>query len=113
MHVSRSTKNTRRYLERLRTWPEGLMVLGDAVATFNPAYGQGMSVAAIGAVELRRELERGGPVAPGLARRVQRRAARVVEAAWASAVGQDVFFPQVRGGGRTSPTVSSAAIRAG
>jgi 2-polyprenyl-6-methoxyphenol hydroxylase-like FAD-dependent oxidoreductase len=98
VHVSRSTKNTRRYLERLRTWPEGLMVLGDAVATFNPAYGQGMSVAAIGAVELRRELERGGPVAPGLARRVQRRAARVVEAAWASAVGQDVFFPQVRGG---------------
>jgi 2-polyprenyl-6-methoxyphenol hydroxylase-like FAD-dependent oxidoreductase len=98
VHVSRSTKNTRRYLERLREWPEGLVVLGDAVATFNPAYGQGMSVAALGAVGLLRELERGGPAAPGLARRVQRRAARAVEAAWVSAVGQDVWFPGVRGG---------------
>ncbi|MBM4824785.1 FAD-dependent monooxygenase [Streptomyces actuosus] len=98
VHVSRSTKNTRRYLERVRAWPEGLVVLGDAVATFNPAYGQGMAVAAIGAAGLRRELERGGPAAPGLARRVQRRAGRVVEAAWASAVGQDVWFPEVRGG---------------
>ncbi|MFF9210335.1 MULTISPECIES: FAD-dependent monooxygenase [unclassified Streptomyces] len=98
VHVSRSTKNTRRYLERVRRWPEGLVVLGDAVATFNPAYGQGMSVAAQGAVGLLRELERGGVGAPGLARRVQRRAARAVEAAWASAVGQDIWFPDVRGG---------------
>ncbi|MFF9812358.1 FAD-dependent monooxygenase [Streptomyces sp. NPDC014006] len=98
VYVSRSTKNSRRYLERVREWPEGLVVLGDAVATFNPAYGQGMSVAALGAAGLRRELERGGPTAPGLARRVQRGAARAVEAAWASAVGQDIWFPDVRGG---------------
>ncbi|POX53800.1 pyridine nucleotide-disulfide oxidoreductase [Streptomyces sp. Ru71] len=98
VHVSRSTKNTRRYLEKVRAWPEGLVVLGDAVATFNPAYGQGMSVAALGAVGLLRELESGGPAAPGLARRAQRRAGRAVEAAWASAVGQDIWFPDVRGG---------------
>ncbi|WP_395571535.1 FAD-dependent oxidoreductase [Streptomyces sp. BK79] len=99
VHVSRSTSNVRRYLEKAPRWPEGLVVLGDALATFNPAYGQGMSVAAFGARVLRRELERAqDPAAPGLARRVVRGAARSVDAAWSMAVGQDVLYPGVRGG---------------
>jgi 2-polyprenyl-6-methoxyphenol hydroxylase-like FAD-dependent oxidoreductase len=98
VHVSRSTSNHRRYLEKTRSWPEGLVVLGDALATFNPAYGQGMSVAALGAQVLVRELRRTGLAGPGLARRVQRGAARPVEAAWTMAVSQDVWFPGTRGG---------------
>ncbi|MEV5881279.1 FAD-dependent monooxygenase [Streptomyces sp. NPDC052020] len=98
VHVSRSTRNVRRYVEKVRHWPEGFVVLGDALATFNPAYGQGMSVAALGARVLARELGRTGPAAPGLARRVQRGAARPVGAAWAMAVSQDVRYPGTRGG---------------
>ncbi|MFR9798260.1 NAD(P)/FAD-dependent oxidoreductase [Streptomyces sp. MS06] len=98
VHVSRSTSNVRRYLEKVRRWPEGLIVLGDALATFNPVYGQGMSVAALGARALARRVGRDGATAPGLARRVQRDAARSVDAAWAMAVGQDVWYPDVRGG---------------
>ncbi|MFE5033632.1 FAD-dependent oxidoreductase [Streptomyces sp. NPDC056683] len=98
VHTSHSTHNARRYLEKARTWPEGLVVLGDALATFNPAYGQGMSVAAQGARTLSRELDRSGPAAPGLSRRVQRRVATVVEGPWATAVGQDVWYPETRGG---------------
>ncbi|MEU7472902.1 FAD-dependent monooxygenase [Streptomyces sp. NPDC044984] len=99
VHLSRSTSNVRRYLERMPRWPEGLVVLGDALATFNPAYGHGMSVAAFGARVLGRELERGGDLgAPGLARRVVRGAARAADAAWSMAVGQDVLYPDVRGG---------------
>jgi 2-polyprenyl-6-methoxyphenol hydroxylase-like FAD-dependent oxidoreductase len=98
VYVSRSTSNVRRYLEKARRWPEGLVVLGDALATFNPAYGQGMSVAALGARALARELRRAGPDAAGLSRRAQRAAARPVETAWALAVGQDVLYPGVRGG---------------
>lgn len=97
VHVSRSTSNVRRYVEKAREWPEGLVVLGDALATFNPAYGQGMSVAALGARALGEEVRRTGPVAPGLARRVQRRAARWVDAAWVAAVSQDVRYPRARG----------------
>ncbi|AJP05610.1 pyridine nucleotide-disulfide oxidoreductase [Streptomyces cyaneogriseus subsp. noncyanogenus] len=98
VHVSHSTRNVRRYVEKVRHWPEGFVVLGDALATFNPAYGQGMSVAALGARALARELARTGPAAPGLARRVQRGAARPVDAAWAMAVSQDVRYPGARGG---------------
>ncbi|MFF8634818.1 NAD(P)/FAD-dependent oxidoreductase [Streptomyces pilosus] len=103
VHLSRSTSNVRRYLEELPHWPEGFVVLGDALATFNPAYGHGMSVAAFGARVLGRELGRepgrgGGLGSPGLARRVVRGAARAADAAWSMAVSQDVLYPEVRGG---------------
>jgi 2-polyprenyl-6-methoxyphenol hydroxylase-like FAD-dependent oxidoreductase len=100
VHISRSTHNARRYLEKARDWPEGLVVLGDALATYNPAYGQGMSVAALGARFLGEEVRRSGRSglgAAGLARRAQRGAARSVDAAWAMAVGQDVWYPETRG----------------
>lgn len=93
--VTRSTENRRYYYERLRPWPEGLVALGDSVAAFNPAYAQGMSVAALGALALR-DLLSTSP-GPGLARRAQRAIARPVDAAWALAVGQDIHFPTTRG----------------
>ncbi|MET9449740.1 FAD-dependent monooxygenase [Streptomyces cinerochromogenes] len=94
----RSTSNARRYFERSARWPERFIVLGDALATFNPAYGQGMSVAALGAQVLARELRHTGLAAPGLSRRVLHGAARHVDTAWATAVGMDVLYPGVVGG---------------
>ena len=99
--ISRSTSNSRRYLEKARQWPGGLVVLGDALATFNPAYGQGMAVAALGAQELRRKLWHADPTAPASTRSVQRAIARTVDAAWNMAVSQDVLYPEVRGGKAT------------
>ena len=98
VHISHSTSNVRRYLDKAPGWPEGFVVLGDALATFNPAYGQGMAVAALGARYLADEVRRAGLGSAGLARRAQRGAARSVDAAWAMAVGQDVWYPQTRGG---------------
>ncbi|MBN0043355.1 FAD-dependent monooxygenase [Streptomyces actuosus] len=97
--VTHSTANRRSYYERLASWPEGLVVLGDAVAAFNPVHGQGMSVAAQGAAALRdllRDGPAGGPSA-GLARRAQRAVARPVDLAWALAVGQDIHFSTTTG----------------
>ncbi|MFD3873284.1 NAD(P)/FAD-dependent oxidoreductase [Streptomyces sp. NPDC058623] len=93
--VSHGTANRRHSYERLRSWPEGLVALGDCVATFNPVYAQGMSVAALGAVALRDALA--ARPAPGLARRAQRAIAAPVDIAWALAVGQDIHFSATRG----------------
>ncbi|RSS78385.1 NAD(P)/FAD-dependent oxidoreductase, partial [Streptomyces sp. WAC06614] len=93
--VTHSTANRRHYYERLRRWPEGLVALGDSVATFNPVYAQGMSVAALSAQALRDTLA--ARPAPGLARRAQRAIARPADAAWTLAVGQDIHFPSTRG----------------
>lgn len=46
------TENRLRHYEQLARLPDGFVMLGDAVCAFNPVYGQGMSVAAMGALVL-------------------------------------------------------------
>jgi 2-polyprenyl-6-methoxyphenol hydroxylase-like FAD-dependent oxidoreductase len=92
---SRSTANRRLYLERAADWPDGLLVLGDAMASFNPAYGHGMVTAARSAAVLHRELE-AGDAAPATIRRVVRGLADVVDEAWTFATSQDICYPNCR-----------------
>ncbi|MGW1865835.1 FAD-dependent monooxygenase [Streptomyces mauvecolor] len=91
--VTRSTVNRRIFFERVKQWPEGFVALGDAVATYNPVYGHGLSVAAQGAVALRDNVSVHGLACAGLARRVQRAVARPVSVAWDLATGQDILYP--------------------
>lgn len=86
--------NQRRYYERLDSFPEGLLVAGDAVASFNPLYGQGMTVAALEAEALRACLVAG---ADGLGSRFRRAAAEHVDHAWEMAIGSDLALPEVEG----------------
>jgi 2-polyprenyl-6-methoxyphenol hydroxylase-like FAD-dependent oxidoreductase len=85
----------RRRYERLDRFPEGLVVTGDAIASFNPVYGQGMSVAALDALLLHHALADGG--LDGLADRFFDEAAEVVDIVWKIAVGADFEFPQTTG----------------
>ncbi|MBB6098540.1 2-polyprenyl-6-methoxyphenol hydroxylase-like FAD-dependent oxidoreductase [Deinobacterium chartae] len=87
--------NLRRHYERLRAPLEGLIVLGDALCSFNPLYGQGMSVAALEACLLDRCLR--VDAGPGLPGRFFKRAARLVQGPWQMATGEDFRYPQVQG----------------
>ncbi|MGA4837676.1 FAD-dependent oxidoreductase [Streptomyces sp. G45] len=73
--------------DRIRPWPTGLAVLGDAVCSLNPLYGQGMTVAALQAVLLGEELDR-RPL-PSACARFQRRSARALRVPWATTTGLD------------------------
>ena len=86
--------SVRRRYERLRDFPVGLIAIGDAVCSFNPIYGQGMTVAAMEAMTLRRVLEAGTIDQP---RRYFKAIARTINNPWDIAVGGDLAFPAVAG----------------
>ncbi len=93
----RRTENRLRHFERLQRLPEGFIVLGDAACAFNPVYGQGMTVAALGAVALRKSLS-GRRGLSGLPHRFQRELARVNVLPWTLATSSDMRVPTVEGG---------------
>jgi 2-polyprenyl-6-methoxyphenol hydroxylase-like FAD-dependent oxidoreductase len=83
----------RRY-DKMRRFPEGLLVCGDAICSFDPIYGQGMTVSALDAVALRDCLVRGRH---DLAPRYFRAAAKSIGVAWRMGAGSDLAFPEVQG----------------
>jgi len=52
----RFPSSVHRHYEHLSSFPEGFLVLGDAIASFNPFYGQGMTSAALQAKALQQLL---------------------------------------------------------
>ena len=86
--------SVRRRYERLAAFPAGLLVIGDGVCSFNPIYGQGMTVAAVEATTLRGLLARGAVPSP---RRYFHAIAAAVDVPWGVAVGADLAFPEVPG----------------
>lgn len=82
----------RRYEEMTRS-PEGLIVIGDALCSFNPVYAQGITVCALSAEALDDSLR-----APTCStRRAQRRIAAAADVPWTIVTGEDRRFPEAAG----------------
>jgi 2-polyprenyl-6-methoxyphenol hydroxylase-like FAD-dependent oxidoreductase len=86
----------RRHWERLPRPLEGLCVVGDAFASFNPLYGQGMAAAALQAEALGKALDEVG-AGPGLSRKYARAAARICDNPWTIATGADFAYAETKG----------------
>jgi 2-polyprenyl-6-methoxyphenol hydroxylase-like FAD-dependent oxidoreductase len=86
--------NRRRRYERLRRFPDGFLTFGDAICSFDPIYGQGMSVAALEAIALDDTLRAGHE---NLARRFFAKVAKVIDNPWQIAVGGDLKMPETVG----------------
>ncbi|MBW7883698.1 MAG: hypothetical protein H3C34_13885 [Caldilineaceae bacterium] len=78
--------NQRRRYEHLARFPDGLLVIGDAICSFTPIYGQGMSTAAMQVQALQECLVHGEA---NLARRFFRTAAKAIDIPWSLTVGND------------------------
>ncbi len=92
--VWRQTGNRLRRYDRLERRPANLLFTGDSVCALNPVYAQGMSVACLGARELREALSEGDD---DLAGRFQRRFADALRFSWAASTAADHAVPGAEG----------------
>ncbi|HKU76055.1 MAG TPA: FAD-dependent monooxygenase [Pyrinomonadaceae bacterium] len=104
----RATQNRIRRFENAEL-PDNFLLLGDAVCAFNPVYGQGMTIASLGAVTLQKNLIEQRRLHPdgsltGLSRRFQKQLAKVNEAPWMLATGEDYRYRETEGGAPTAMT---------
>ncbi len=89
-----------RHYERMSGFPDGLIPIGDAVAGFNPMFGQGMSVAAVGAEALGLSLAERAASGEGLSDLPSLVLPKICEAiaeAWDGPATMDFLYPSTVG----------------
>jgi 2-polyprenyl-6-methoxyphenol hydroxylase-like FAD-dependent oxidoreductase len=93
------------HYETLSAYLGGFLVIGDAFCTFNPIYGQGMTIAALEALRLRALVNTG---VSDLAVRYFSTVGKLVAEAWETSASTDLRFPQVEGKRRTGAGLMNA-----
>lgn len=86
--------STRRRYDRMSRFPAGFLVTGDAMCSFNPVYGQGMTVAALEATILGRLLKDGSG---DVAAQFFTESAAVIDVPWTTVAANDLRFPDTVG----------------
>ncbi|HXD91402.1 MAG TPA: hypothetical protein VNU00_10125 [Candidatus Binataceae bacterium] len=89
-----------RHYERMPSFPAGFLTIGDAICSFNPVYGQGMTSAALQARALQgvlQERSSRGEGLEGIASGFFPKAADVISAPWTLAANFDFAYPQTTG----------------
>ena len=98
----RRAENRLRRYDQLSQFLDGFLVFGDAVYAFNPIYGQGMTVAALGGMALdaclheQRKLYSADDL-NGLAMRFQKDLGKVIAFPWQMATHEDMRWPTTEG----------------
>jgi hypothetical protein len=90
------TSRWRRY-DKLDRFPAGIVPFGDAVASFDPTFGQGMTMTSLQAGHLRRALASGSTTKQDLARKVNQATARTTYPVWTMNTIGDLNFHHAAG----------------
>jgi 2-polyprenyl-6-methoxyphenol hydroxylase-like FAD-dependent oxidoreductase len=92
------TSNLRRHYEKLSRFPEGLVIVGDSLCSFNPVYGQGMSTAGREALTIDEHLRAAGRAGErDVSASIQRKLAKIIDVPWKMTTLEDLRYPEVIG----------------
>jgi flavin-dependent dehydrogenase len=92
----RRTHNRVYHYERMKRFPSRFLLIGDAVCAFNPIYGQGMTVAAMGAQLLEKVFAQ-RPTLDGVGQQFHRQLAKQNENVWLLTTGIDLQHAATEG----------------
>lgn len=101
-------ESTWHHYEALSSHLGALLISGDAFSSFNPIYGQGMTIAALEALVLRGLLSDPPTAGPDMERRYFRAVGKLVAEAWETSASSDLRFPQVQGKRRPGAALINA-----
>src|ERR1051325_6142393 len=87
----------RRHFASMSRFPDGLLPLGDSICIFDPAFGQGMAVAAMEAESLADSLASTPPSDRVLRREYFRRTEALIDIAWNLSTSENFKYPQTTG----------------
>ncbi|MCY1074890.1 NAD(P)/FAD-dependent oxidoreductase [Archangium lansingense] len=89
------------HYEKMARFPEGFVLLGDAVCALNPVFGQGMTVIGLGARLLGEQVAQArnssGGLHQGLGRSFQKELSKIIGTCWFLTTTLDLAHPQTRG----------------
>ncbi|ESA38712.1 monooxygenase fad-binding protein [Leptolyngbya sp. Heron Island J] len=105
----RGMANRLRHYEKCSRFPGHFVIVGDAVCSFNPVYGQGMTVAASAALILdyclkHRSSKQHNQILAGLSQDFQKKLSREISKSWYMTTGEDFRWPETKG---KTPTLAT------
>ena len=80
-----------------KRWPHGFLVMGDAVCSFNPIYGQGITSSVMAAQSLQKLLINGRPENSHWSKTAQRKIVKSYQYPWMIATNEDLRWPKTEG----------------
>jgi hypothetical protein len=95
----------------MKTWPQNFVTYGDSVSSFNPFYGQGITVACIEAVTLDntlREYKKRNRGLSGFSTTFQKKVSKINTVPWLLGTSEDFRWPTTKG---TKPDLITRCIQ--
>lgn len=90
-------ESTYRHYAEQGAWPQGFLVIGDAVCSFNPIYGQGMTAALLAAEALALSINNTNPGTGAWTQPAQRNIVHAYRAPWTISSNEDLRWPATEG----------------
>ncbi|MGG3665182.1 glutamate synthase [Bacillus gobiensis] len=95
--IHRVPYQVRRRFDLVKNIPDGFLIIGDAHCRFDPLFGQGMSVAAMQALELKSSLLQTKKADKGFSQSLHKKISKIIDVPWEMATTEALRHPEVKG----------------
>ncbi|MGN9865370.1 FAD-dependent oxidoreductase [Bacillus swezeyi] len=95
--IHRVPYQLRRRFDQAKNIPEGFIIIGDAHCRFDPLFGQGISVAAVQALELQSCLFQTKRTDKGFGERFHKKISKIIDVPWEMATTEALRHPDIKG----------------
>lgn len=86
-----------RRLDKIKNLPDGLLLIGDTLCRIDPVFGQGMSIAVLNALALRKLLQNRSNSLQKITTTFHKQAAKIISPIWNMVITEDFRYPETVG----------------